>query len=131
MPFFRSEISSARAAYRFGAGSAKLSIHGDRFNATVPSAQMSSVPGLRKKLSPIVVPESAGTVRARFSNVNSCRAGFQSMTGGASTNGPGAIWESTPVWWDPRPDAGAAYHQLRSNEPQFQCVSVGSKYEPS
>src|SRR2546425_2345932 len=35
----------------------------------------SGVPGLRKKLSPIVELESAGTVRARFSNVNSARSG--------------------------------------------------------
>src|SRR3989449_11785761 len=87
MPFFRNEISRARAAYRFGSGSAKLSIHGDRLNDTVPSAQISSVPGLRKKLSPIVVDESAATVRARFSNVKRVRSGFHVMTGGASTTG--------------------------------------------
>src|SRR5467141_5347744 len=95
MPCFRNESASARAAYRLGSGSTKLSIHGDRLNDTVPSAQMSSVPGLRKKLSPIVVDESAVTVRARFSNVKRVRSGFHVITGGASTNGPGVIWKST------------------------------------
>src|SRR5437016_6297361 len=131
IPFFRNEISSARAAYRFGSGRAKLSIHGDRLNDTVPSAQMSSVPGLRKKLSPIVVDESAATVRARFSNVNRVRSGFHVITGGASTNAPGVIWKSTLLSWKPNPETGAAYHQLRSNEFQLGCVSIGSKYEPS
>src|SRR5437667_3350843 len=131
IPFFRNEISRARAAYRFGSGSAKLSIHGDLLNVTVPSAQMSSVPGLRKKLSPIVVDESAATVRARFSNVKRLRSGVHVITGGASTNAPGVIWKSTLLSWKPRPDIGAAYHQLRSNEFQPGCVSSGSKYEPS
>src|SRR5258706_12200938 len=131
MPFFLSEISSARAAYRLGSGSAKLSIHGDLLSDTVPSAQMSSVPGLRKKLSPIVEDESAGTVRARFSNVNRLRSGVQVIVGGASTNGPGAIWKSTLLSWKPRPHTGAAYHQLRSKEFQPGCVSSGSKYQPS
>src|SRR5258706_1785190 len=129
--FFLSEISSARAAYRLGSGSAKLSIHGDLLSDTVPSAQMSSVPGLRKKLSPIVVDESAATVRARFSNVKRLRSGVQVNVGGASTSRPGGIWKSTLLSWKPRPDTGAAYHQLRSKEFQPGCVSSGSKYEPS
>src|SRR5258706_4342807 len=118
MPFFRNEISSARAAYRFGSGRAKLSIQGDRFNDTVPSAQMSSVPGFRKKLSPIVDDESAVTVRARFSNVKKPRSGFHVMTGGASTNGPGVILKSTLLSWKPRPEIGAAYQQIRSDQVQ-------------
>src|SRR5713226_9075428 len=88
-------------------------------------------PGVRKKLSPIVVPESAGTVRARFSKVNSPTSGDQVIVGGASTAAPGAMLKSTLLSWNPSPETGAAYHQLRSNEPQFQCVSLGSKYDPS
>src|SRR5437899_9588098 len=74
IPFFCKDAASARAANRFGSGSAKLSIHGARLSETVPSAQISSVPGLRKKLPPIVEDDSAGTVRARFTNVNRSRA---------------------------------------------------------
>src|SRR6266566_397260 len=92
---------------------------------------MSSIPGLRKKLSPIVVDESAATVRARFSNVNRLRSGVQVITGGASTNGPGVMSKSTLLSWKPRPDTGAAYHQLRSKVFQLGWVNVGSKYEPS
>src|SRR5207244_12659432 len=94
-PLRSSAAASARAAYRLGSGSAKLSVAGLRPSATVPSAQMSGVPGLRKKLSPIVELESAGTVRARFSNVNSARSGDQVITGGVSTAGPGVILKST------------------------------------
>jgi len=82
IPFFRNEISSRAAAYRFGSGRAKLSIQGDLVNETVPSAQMSSVPGFRKKLSPIVDEESAVTVRARFSNVKKAQIGFPRDEGG-------------------------------------------------
>src|SRR5439155_140762 len=82
MPFFCKVASSARAANRLGSGRAKLSIHGERLSETVPSAQTSSVPGFRKKLSPMVDDDSAGTVRARFSNVKKCRSGFQVIAGG-------------------------------------------------
>src|SRR5436309_3888872 len=91
---------------------------------------MSSIPGLRKKLSPIVVDESAATVRARFSNVNRLRSGVQVITGGASTKGPGVMSKSTLLSWKPRPDTGAAYHQLRSKVFQLGWVTVGSKYGP-
>jgi hypothetical protein len=126
-------VASARAAYKFGSGTAKLSIHGLRPNATVPWAQMSQVPapGVRKKLSPIVVPESAGTVRARFSKVNSPTSGDQVIVGGASTAAPGAMVKSTLLSWNPSPETGAAYHQLRSNAFQEGCTSVRSKAEPS
>src|SRR5437899_12470039 len=88
-------------------------------------------PPLRKKLSPMVLVESAGTVRARFSNVISPRSGDHVMTGGASTAGPGVMSKSTLLSWKPRPDTGAAYHQLRSKVFQLGWVNVGSKYEPS
>ena len=92
---------------------------------------MSIVPGVRKKLSPIVVPESAGTVRARFSNVNMLKSGVHVITGGASTAAPGAMWKSTLLSWKPSPEMGAAYHQFRSQVFHPGCTSVGSKYEPS
>ena len=134
-PLRWSAAASARAAYRFGSGTAKLSIQGRRPNATVPWAQMSQVPppapGARKKLSPIVVPESAGTVRARFSKVNSPRSGDQVIVGGSSTAAPGAMWKSTLLSWKPSPETGAAYHQLRSNAFHAGCTSVRSKDEPS
>ena len=114
-PFFRSDATRARAAYRLGSGSATLSTDGLRPSATVPSAQTSHVPGFRKKLSPMVELDSAGTVRARFSNVNRLRSGDQVITGGASTAGPGAMWKSTLLSWNPRPETGAAYHQFRSH----------------
>src|SRR5947199_3447302 len=129
--FFIRKAAPARAAYRLGSGSAKLSIHGFRPSATVPSAQMSQVPGVRKKLSPMVVLESAGTVRARFSKVNSPSSGDQVIVGGWCTAAPAATWKSTLLSWKPSPETGAAYHQFKSQEFQPGCVSVGSKYEPS
>src|SRR5258705_2661017 len=128
MPFLLSEISSARAAYRLGSGSAKLSIHGDLLSDTVPSAQMSSVPGLRKKLSPIVEDDSAGTVRARFSNGKRLKSGVQVTVGGASTDGPGVIWKSTLLSWKPRPHNGAAYHHFKSKEFQPRIASTSSRH---
>jgi hypothetical protein len=130
-PFFWSDAANARAAYRLGSGRAKLSIHGARPSAAVPSAQMSRVPGRRKKLSPIVEPESAGPVRARFSKLIILRSGFQVIFGGWSRAAPGVIWKSTLLSWKPSPETGAAYHQFRSNDPQFQWTICGSKYEPS
>ena len=59
--------------------------------------------------------ESGGAVRARFSNVMRPRSGDQVITGGASRPGPGAMWKSTLLSWNPRPDTGAAYHQVRSH----------------
>src|SRR3989441_8394684 len=91
----------------------------------------SGVPGLRKKLSPIVELESAGTVRARFSNVNSARSGDHVITGGVSTAGPGVILKSTLLSWKPSPETGAAYHQFKSHAFQPGWTTVGSKYEPS
>src|SRR5213078_1642391 len=88
-------------------------------------------PPLRKKLSPMVVVESAGTVRARFSNVMSPRSGDHVITGGASAAGAGTMWKSTLLSWKPRPDTGAAYHQFKSHAFQPGCTSTGSKYEPS
>jgi hypothetical protein len=35
------------------------------------------------------MPESAGSVRPRFSKVNMLKSGVHEITGGASTNGPG------------------------------------------
>src|SRR5439155_24385180 len=98
-----------------GSGTGKLSTHGYRPRATVPSARRLHPPPLRKKLSPMVVVESAGTVRARFSNVMSPRSGDHVITGGASAAGAGAMWKSTLLSWKPRPDTGAAYHQVRSH----------------
>src|SRR2546422_10751982 len=86
---------------------------------------------LRKKLSPIVELESAGTVRARFSNVNSARSGDHVITGGVSTAGPGVILKSTLLSWKPSPETGAAYHQFKSHAFQPGWTTVGSKYEPS
>src|SRR5205823_12217659 len=112
---------------RLGSGSAKLSIHGLRPSATVPSAQMSQVPGVRKKLSPMVVLESPGTVWARFSKVNSPNSGDQVMVGGWSTAAPGAMWKSTLLSWKPSPETGAAYHQFKSQAFQAGWTSTGSK----
>src|SRR5258705_7514740 len=92
---------------------------------------MSRVPGLRKKLSPIVEPESAGPVRARFSNPIMPRSGLQVILGGWPSAAPGVIWKSTLLSWKPSPETGAAYHQFRSNDPQFQWTICGSKYDPS
>src|SRR5260370_40503579 len=97
MPFLLSEISSARAAYRLGSGSAKLSIHGDLLSDTVPSAQMSSVPGLRKKLSPIVEDDSAGTVPPRFLNGNRLQTGGQVARGRGWTARSRGILEAAPL----------------------------------
>src|SRR5690349_16503364 len=113
-PLRPSDVASARAAYRFGSGTATLSTHGFLPSATVPSARTLQPPPLRKKLSPMVDVESAGTVRARFSNVTRPRSGDQVITGGASTLAPGAMWKSTLLSWNPRPDTGAAYHHVRS-----------------
>ena len=109
-----SDAASARAAYTFGSGSATLSTRVFLPSATVPSARMLQPPAVRKKLSPIVEVESAATVRARFSNVISPRSGDQVITGGASTVGPASIRKSTLLSWNPSPDTGAAYHQVRS-----------------
>src|SRR6266545_5880394 len=81
-PFLCSAAARARAAYQFGSGRAKLSIQRARPSAAVPAAQIAMVPGVRKKLSPIVEPESAGPVRARFSKAKSGRSGFQVIVGG-------------------------------------------------
>src|SRR3989475_6269838 len=110
-----SGATSARAAYRFGAGSATLSTRVFLPSATVPSARMLQPPAVRKKLSPMVEAESAATVRARFSNVIRPRSGDQVITGGASSAGPGAMRKSTLLSWKPSPDTGAAYHHLRSH----------------
>jgi len=71
-------------------------------------------PAVRKKLSPIVVVDSAATVRARFSKVISPRSGDHVITGGASRAGPGSMRKSTLLSWNPSPETGAAYHQVRS-----------------
>src|SRR5256885_16729456 len=92
---------------------------------------MSIVPGVRKKLSPIVVPESAGTVRARFSNVNMLKSGVHVITGGASTPPPGALWKATLLSWKPSPQKGAAYHQVRAQGVHPRGTSVRPKDEPS
>src|SRR5438552_16307535 len=92
---------------------------------------MSQVPGVRKKLSPMVVLESAGTVRARFSKVNSPNSGDQVIVGGRSTAAPGAIWTSTLLSWKPSPETGAAYHQFKSQAFHPGWTSTGSKYDPS
>src|SRR2546428_3130903 len=127
MPFFSREAARARAAYRLGSGSAKLSIHGLRPSATVPSAQMSQLPGVRKKLSPMVELDSAGTVRARFSEVKRASSGDQVIAGGWSTAAPGAMWKSTLLSWKPSPETGAAYHQFKSHAFQPGWTSTASK----
>src|SRR5207249_11234131 len=114
-PLRASDAASARAAYRFGSGSATLSTRVFLPSATVPSARMFQPPPVRKKLSPIVEVDSAATVRARFSNVIRPRSGDQVITGGASTAGPGSMRKSTLLSWNPSPDTGAAYHQVRSH----------------
>ena len=63
--------------------------------AAVPSAQIFIVPGLRKKLSPIVDPESPGPVRARFSKVKSPSSGVQVIVGGRPTESEGVMRKST------------------------------------
>src|SRR5207244_11391460 len=83
-------------------------------SGTVPPGGTPHPPPARKKLSPIVEVDAAGTVRARLSKVMRPRSGTQLIAGGASTAGPGAIWKSTLLSWKPRPDTGAAYHQVRS-----------------
>ena len=88
---------------------------------------MSQLPGVRKKLSPMVVLESAGTVRARFSKVNSPNSGDHVIVGGWSTAAPGAIWKSTLLSWKPSPETGAAYHQFKSQAFQPGWTSTGSK----
>src|SRR5258706_309545 len=130
MPFFLSEISSARAAYRLGSGSAKLSIHGDLLSDTVPSAQMSSVPGLRKKLSPIVEDDSAGTVRPRFSNGKRLKSGVQGAVGGASTDGPGVILKTTPLSSKPRPDTRGR-HRLGVAGRHRKAIAVATEQHAS
>src|SRR6266568_1221715 len=92
---------------------------------------MSQLPGVRKKLSPMVELDSAGTVRARFSKVNSASSGDQVIAGGWSTAAPGAMWKSTLLSWKPSPETGAAYHQFKSHAFQPGWTTVGSKYEPS
>ena len=46
---------------------------------------------------------------------------------GAPTSGPGPQAKSTLLSLNPRPDTGAAYHQLRSNPSQFGLTVSGSK----
>src|SRR5439155_27236261 len=101
-------------AYRSGPGLAAPSTRVFRPSATVPSARMLQPPPVRKKLSPIVDVDSEATVRARFSNVIMPRSGDQTITGRASTPGPGSMRKSTLLSWKPSPDTGAAYHQVRS-----------------
>src|SRR5213594_43293 len=79
----------------------------------------------------MVEPESAETVRARFSKVIMPKSGVHEMRGGRSTESPGVIRKSTLLSLKASPDTGAAYHQLRSQAFQPGCTSVGSKYEPS
>src|SRR3989475_12381995 len=86
-----------------------------RPSATVPSARMFQPPPVRKKLSPIVEVDSAATVRARFSNVIRPRSGDQVITGGGSTAGPGSMRNFTLLAFNPSPDTGGAYPQLRSH----------------
>src|SRR2546426_472184 len=94
-PLRWSAAASARAAYRFGSGTAKLSIQGRRPSATVPWAQMSQVPppapGARKKLSPIVVPESAGTRPPPVLKGKNPGAGGPGNVGGPSPPAPRAV----------------------------------------
>src|SRR3989449_5473461 len=120
MPRRASEAASARAAYRLGSGSATLSTRVFLPSANVPSARMLQPPPVRKKLSPIVEADSAGTVRARFSNVISPRSGVQAITGGASTAAPGSMRKSTLLSWKPSADTGVAYHRSEEHTSELQ-----------
>src|SRR3989449_4815487 len=77
---------------------------------------------LRKKLSPIVELESAGTVRARFSNVNSARSGDHVITGGVSTAGPGVILKSTLLSWKPSPETGRSEEHTSELQSRLHLV---------
>src|SRR5438132_13828640 len=104
-------------------------MHGFRPSDTVPSAQVSHVPGVRKKLSPVVVIESAGTVRARFSKVNNPSSGDHVIVGGWFTAAPGAMWKSTLLSGKPCPETGAAYQQFTSHAFQPGWNRTGEKYD--
>src|SRR6266478_3466375 len=124
MPRRASEAASARAAYRLGSGSATLSTRVFLPSANVPSARMLQPPPVRKKLSPMVEADSAGTVRARFSKVINPRSGVQAITGGASTAAPGSIRKSTLLSWKPSADTGAARSEEHTSELQSQSNLV-------